>query len=110
MQRLEKRLGNIAVAAHNKPAIGLVIAGVLSVVGGVLSAQLPIVADLEKLLPQSFQSVQDLEPLKKRFGGVGHVIFVGLDAEPDKLKQFAEDIAPMIQAEIPGIRYVEYRP
>src|SRR5438128_8620572 len=110
MHRLEKRLGSIAFSGHKRPFVGLAIAGVLSVVGGILSAQLPIVADLEKLLPQSFQSVQDLEPLKKRFGGVGHVIFVGLDADPDKLKQFAEDIAPMIQAEIPGIRYVEYRP
>ena len=31
---------------------------------------LEVVADLEKLLPKSFQSVKDLDPLKERFGGI----------------------------------------
>jgi predicted RND superfamily exporter protein len=110
MSKLEKRLGAIALAAHRRPIVGLGMAAVLTAIGAVLSAQLPVVADLEKLLPQTFRSVQDLEPVKERFGGIGHIIFVGMDAEPDQLKAWAEEMAPRVQAEIEGIRYVEYKP
>jgi uncharacterized protein len=91
MHRLEKRLGALAFASHRRPIVGLAIASALTLVGGLLSSRLLVVADLEKLLPQSERSVKDLEPLKKRFGGIGHIIFVGEDAEPEKLKAFAED-------------------
>src|SRR5262245_59087963 len=99
MHRLEKRLGAIAVRGHQRPFVGLSIALVLTAIGGGLASRLPVVADLEKLLPKTFQSVQDLEPLKERFGGIGHIYFVGMDAEPDKLKQFAEETAPRLQNE-----------
>jgi predicted RND superfamily exporter protein len=110
MHRLEKGLGRLAFVAHQKPLAGLAIAGVLTLIGGALSSRLDVVADLEKLLPQSFQSVKDLDPLRERFGGIGHIIFVGEDAEPEALKQFAEDIAPVLPKELPEIRYVDYRP
>jgi predicted RND superfamily exporter protein len=110
MHRLEKRLGALAVAGHKRPLVGLAIAAVLSAVGAFFSAQLDVVADLEKLLPQSFKSVQDLEPLKERFGGIGHIIFVGENASPEMLKQFAEDIAPELPKALPDIRYVDYKP
>src|SRR5688572_15208467 len=102
MHRLEKRLGRLAVSAHQRPMVGLCIAAVLLAVGAFLSTRLEVVADLEKLLPKTFQSVQDLEPLKERFGGIGHIIFVGEDADPEKLKEFAEDIVPRLKAELPG--------
>ncbi|MBL8958028.1 MAG: MMPL family transporter, partial [Myxococcaceae bacterium] len=110
MHRLEKRLGALAVSAHKKPFVGLGIALALTVIGGGLSLRLDVVADLEKLLPQSFQSVKDLEPLKERFGGIGHIIFVGEDAEVEQLKQFATDIAPLLMTELPDIRYVDFKP
>jgi uncharacterized protein len=110
MSKLEKRLGAIALAAHRRPLVGLAMAGVLTAVGAFLSAQLPVVADLEKLLPQTFRSVKDLEPVKERFGGIGHVIFVGMDAEPEQLKAWADEMAPRIQSELQGIRYVDYKP
>jgi uncharacterized protein len=110
MHRLEKHLGRLAVSAHKRPFVGLTVAAVLTALGAFLSSRLDVVADLEKLLPKTFQSVQDLEPLKERFGGIGHIIFVGEDADPDKLKQFAEDIVPLLKTELPGIRYVDYKP
>src|SRR3954468_25024478 len=110
MSKLEKRLGAVALSAHRRPWVGLGLAGILTVIGAALSAQLPVVADLEKLLPQSFRSVQDLEPVKDRFGGIGHIIFVGMGAEPEQLKAWAEEMAPRLQAELQGIRYVEYKP
>src|SRR4051812_18985455 len=109
MRRLEKRLGALALRSHQRPVVGLTLAAVFTLIGAWFSAQLPVVADLEKLLPQTFRSVQDLEPLKARFGGIGHITFVGEDADPEKLKEFADDLAPRIQAELTGIRYVDYK-
>jgi len=110
MHRLEKRLGALAVSAHRRPFVGLIIAGLLTAVGGALSLRLEVVADLEKLLPKSFQSVKDLDPLKERFGGIGHLIIVGENAEVEQLKQFANDIAPRLTTELPQIRYVDFKP
>ncbi len=110
MHRLEKRLGALAVSAHKRPFVGLGIALFLTAVGGVLSLRLEVVADLEKLLPRSFQSVKDLDPLKERFGGIGHLIFVGENADPEQLKQFATDIAPLLLTDLPEIQYVDFKP
>lgn len=109
MQRLEGVLGDVAVRSHRRPARMLVLAGALSLVGGYFSNKLPMVADLEKLLPSTFDSVRDLEPVKERFGGIGYIVVVGMDAEPAQLKAFADDYAPRIAKEMPGIRYVEHK-
>ncbi|HEY3449011.1 MAG TPA: MMPL family transporter [Myxococcales bacterium] len=109
MQRLEGVLGDIAVRSHRRPARMLILAGVLTLVGGYFSNKLPMVADLEKLLPQTFESVRDLEPVKERFGGIGYIVVVGMNAEPEQLKAFADDYAPKIAKEMPDIRYVEHQ-
>ncbi|MGC4120066.1 MAG: MMPL family transporter [Myxococcales bacterium] len=109
MQRLEGVLGDIAVRSHQRPTRALILAGVLTAVGGYFSNKLPMVADLEKLLPDTFDSVKDLEPVKERFGGIGYIVVVGMDAEPEQLKAFADDYAPRIAKEMPGIRYVEHK-
>ncbi len=110
MSKLEKRLGAIAVRSHARPWVGLGIAAVLTAIGTYWSSLLPVVADLEKLLPQTFQSVKDLEPVKARVGGIGYIVFVGMNAEPDQLRAFADEIGPRIEKELPGVRYVEYKP
>lgn len=109
MQRFEKLLGELAVRAHRKPIHSLVMAAVLTAIGGFFAAKLPMIADLEKLLPQSFDSVRDLEPVKERFGGIGYIVLVGMNAEPAQLEKFADEYAPRIEKEIPGIRYVDYK-
>ncbi len=108
MGRLEDRLGELAVRAHRRPAPFLIAAGLLTVVGLLGATRLQVSADLEKLLPQSFQSVKDLEPVKERFGGIGYVVVVGMGAEPEQLRRFADDYAQKI-GQLPGIRYVEYK-
>lgn len=109
MQRLEGVLGEAAVRTHRRPALSLLVAAALTAVGGYFAYGLPLVADLEKLLPKTFPSVRDLEPVKERFGGIGYIVVVGLDAEPEQLKKFADEYAPKLEKDLPGIRYVDYQ-
>ncbi|MBI3185509.1 MAG: MMPL family transporter [Myxococcales bacterium] len=108
LARLERGLGALAVRAFRRPAAALAIGVVLTAGAGMLAYDLPLAADLEKLLPSSFPSVRDLEPVKQRFGGIGYIVVVGMGAEPEKLRQFADDYAPKL-SKLEGIRHVEYK-
>mgnify|MGYP001579997630 FL=1 len=52
--------------------------------------------DLAELLPNHFESVQDLKTLEERFGGIGYVVVVVQNEKPELLKKFANDIAPKL--------------
>ncbi|HYI00142.1 efflux RND transporter permease subunit [Hyalangium sp.] len=107
-QRMEKAMGALAARNHRKPWQALAVALVLVVLGGFFARKLSLSSDLVGLLPKSFPSVQDLEKLRKRFGGQGYLVVVGMNAEPDKLKQFADDMAPKL-GQLPEVRYVHYQ-
>jgi hypothetical protein len=104
--RLEYRLGALADANYRRPWLALGIALALSLVGLFFARGLSLDANLVGLLPRSFQSVQDLEELERRFGGLGWVVVVGEGADPEALRRFADDLAPQLEA-LPGIRFVE---
>ena len=108
MQRLEIGLGAAAARSHRRPWLYLVLGCVLFVVSSFFARSLTLNANLVDLLPQSFQSVRDVGELRARFGGIGYVVVVGQGASEKSLKQFAEDMAPKLEA-LPGIRFVEYR-
>jgi hypothetical protein len=107
-QRMEKAMGALAARNHRKPWQALALAAVLVVLGGFFARKLSLSSDLVGLLPKSFSSVQDLEKLRSRFGGQGYLVVVGMNAEPDKLKQFADDMAPKL-AQLSEVRYVNYQ-
>ncbi len=107
-ERFEAGMGALAVFIHRRPWQALLVA-LLLVAGGAFSARkLSLSSDLVGLLPRSFPSVQDLDKLRKRFGGQGYVVVVGMNAEPETLKRFADDMAPRL-AELSEIRYVHYQ-
>ena len=105
---VEARLGSLAMFAYRRPAMTISIIGVVLVLSIFSARRLEFDADLVELLPKSFKSVSDIEQLKKRFGGIGYVVVVGMNAEPEALRRFAEDIVPGLE-NLPGIRYVDYR-
>lgn len=105
---LERALSSTARATHRHPIISLAIALVATGLAVNAARGLRVNTDLASLLPDTFQSVRDLQVLKKRFGGVGYVVVVGQNAEPDQLKRFASDIAPKL-AGLKGVSYVEYK-
>ncbi len=72
------------------------------------ASKLRLDADLTHLLPSSFESVQALDALQDRFGSVGFVVVVGQGAEPEALRRFTTDVAPMIE-QVDEIRYVDVK-
>jgi len=108
MHRLEQRLGAAAALGFRRPLTALAVAAVLSAAGTVAAGRLSLSADLTELLPRSFKSVQDLDVLRDRFGGMGYVVVVGQGADAEALRRFADDLAPKLEA-VEGIRFVEYR-
>lgn len=108
MRRLERGLGEVAVHSFRRPVVALTVAALLTGLGVLGAKDLPLVADLEKLLPKSFASVRDLEPVKEYFGGIGYIVLVGMDAEPEQLRRFADDWVPKLE-KLEGIRHVDYK-
>jgi len=80
----------------------------LSLFAGYLAEKLTLDADLAALLPDSFESVQDLEQVKTFFGGIGYVVITAQDAPPLGLRQFADDVAKQISP-IKNVKFVDYR-
>ena len=107
MERLQRRLGAFAARNHRRPAPALIAAAILTVLGVTFAGRLALNADLVELLPQSFQSVQDIKKLEERFGGIGWIVVVGEGAEPEVLRRFARDTAPKLEG-LNGVRFVEY--
>lgn len=106
--RFEGAMGRLAARNHRRPFQALLLALVLTVAGVFFARTLTLNADFVGLLPKGFPSVQDIEKLRKRFGGQGNVVVVGMGAEPEALKRFADDLAPRL-AQLSEIRYVNYQ-
>jgi len=107
-ERFEGAMGRWAVRNHRRPYQALLLALVLTVLGGYFSQTLTLSADFVGLLPKAFPSVQDIEKLRKRFGGQGNVVVVGMGADPEVLKRFADDMAPQLE-QLSEVRYVNYQ-
>lgn len=105
---VEAGLGAMARLAYRRPGRALAVALFACLLAGYSARRLAVNLDLASLLPPSFRSVQDVEKLKQRFGGVGYVVVVAEGAPLPKLKAFAEDIAPRLAA-LPAVRYVDYK-
>jgi uncharacterized protein len=107
MQRVEVAVGSLAARSHRRPLVAIALALVVTAVAAYSARGLSLNADLIDLLPRSFQSVQDIDKLKARFGGIGYVVVVGMNGEREKLEQFARDMAPEL-SKLPNIRFVEF--
>ncbi|WP_342378186.1 MMPL family transporter [Myxococcus stipitatus] len=107
-ERFEGAMGQLAARSHRRPVHALVVAVVLTLLGAYFARNLTLSADFVGLLPKAFPSVQDIEKLRKRFGGQGNVVVVGMGAEPEALKRFADDMAPKL-AMLSEIRYVNFQ-
>ncbi len=106
MVRVERTVGAVAAYNHRRPALALLLAVVLAAAGGFFARNLRLNANLVDLLPNSFESVQDLHALEQRFGALGWVAVVGEGGNAESLERFANDLSPKLEA-LPGIRFVE---
>ncbi|RKH56551.1 efflux RND transporter permease subunit [Corallococcus llansteffanensis] len=107
-ERFEAAMGSLAARSHQRPWVALFVTLLLTGLGTFSARNLTLNADLVNLLPRTFQSVQDLEKLRTRFGGMGNVVVAGIGAEPEQLKQFVDDLAPKL-ANLAEVRFVNYQ-
>lgn len=67
--------------------------------------------DLVALIPENYQSVQTLNEIKQRVGGVGSLVVLVQSPEFEANRRFAEDLAQELQDEKYGtyINFVDYK-
>lgn len=102
---VESGLASLAQKSFRSPWATLAILALLTTGALGAASRLSLNADLAELLPSSFASVQDLERLKERYGGLAYVVVIGRGAEPDTLVEFANAIGPKLEA-LPDIDFV----
>jgi len=108
MKFLNVQLGKLAGISFRKPWLFLSLALALVILSGLAFSRLSLSANLVELLPSSFQSVRDLRELEKEFGGMGWVVVLAQGATADKLIQFAEDLAPLLE-KLEDVAFVDHR-
>ena len=68
----EHKLGESCTAIYRRPLMTLAVVTLITIVAGIVTKErLKISADLTELLPRTFASVQALDVLKERVGGIG---------------------------------------
>lgn len=105
---LKRALARLATASFRRPWIALclaLLAGGAAVLG---SSRLTLDPDITELLPPTRQSVEDLEALRKEFGGVGSVAVLVRGGTTEARRAFADALAPELER-LPSMRYVEAR-
>jgi hypothetical protein len=108
VRRIESLLTATALICFRRSYLVLSAVVVVSFLSVLVARQrLSLNADLAELLPPSFQSVQDLELLKERYGGVGYVGVIASNADPDALRRFVDDLAPRVEA-LESVRFVDH--
>lgn len=105
---LQRMLVNVACASHRHPILSLVVLALITGLAFNQAKTLRIDADIANLLPERFESIQALDEVERRFGGVGYVVVVASGAEPETLKAFADTMGPKFEA-LPSVRYVDFK-
>ncbi|MBX3182560.1 MAG: MMPL family transporter [Polyangiaceae bacterium] len=104
--RIGAALAFIAVHCFRRPLQALLAVVLVLAAAGYGVSKLKIDPDIAELLPPSYESVQDLETLKQRFGGVGYVVLLLDGGTPEARRAVAKGLAPELAA-LPSVSYVE---
>lgn len=87
----------------------IILVGVLLTAGsGYLISKLRLELDLGAMLPDDYPSVQTLNEIRKKYGGVGNVRILITSDQLDSAKTFATALAEEL-ARNPNILFVDYR-
>jgi predicted RND superfamily exporter protein len=87
----------------------VIFAGLLlTLVAGYFVSKLRIDSDLGALLPEDYPSVQTLEQIRARLGGVGNLRVVVTSDHPERARAFVEDLVAALNRS-PLIHFVDYR-
>ncbi|TDI87537.1 MAG: hypothetical protein E2O78_00990 [Caldithrix sp.] len=86
----------------------IVVAVLLTAVGGYYASKLSLESNLAELLPESFESVQALNRIKKEVGGVGNLRIVMESQDYEALKRCADYLVSELQSQA-YVNYVDYK-
>lgn len=106
--RVKYALGRVALFCYRHGFPTLIVAALLAGLAFLGASRLALDPDVSELLPPSHPSVQSLEALRKRFGGVGNVVVLIRGATPEKRHAFADRLGSEIER-LPSVRYVEVK-
>jgi predicted RND superfamily exporter protein len=101
-------LGRLAALSGQHPKTVLALAALSTALAGSAARTLKIEADLAGLLPQTFESVQNVNRFQDTFGEIGYVVVVASGPDVEVLKRFADALAPRLEA-LPEVRYVDLK-
>ncbi len=91
-----------------KIVLGALLTAFLSVH---FTSRLQIKTDFVELLPEGYRSVDDINRLTERVGGIGNLTIVIETEDLASAQRFADDLADRIRSDLPEgyVRYIEYR-
>jgi uncharacterized protein len=105
---LKRALGDLSGRCFRRPWLALALAALFGAAGVVGTSRLTLDPDIAELLPPSRKSVEDLEALRREFGGIGSVALLVRGGTPEARRAFADRIAPELER-LPSMRYVDAR-
>ncbi|MDX1812102.1 MAG: MMPL family transporter, partial [Gammaproteobacteria bacterium] len=106
MTKNDIKLGSLAALSYRHAYWVLSAVLIICLSAVLLAKKLTLDADLTALLPDSFDSVQDLDKAKKVFGGFGYIVLLASGSDPDRMRQYADDVATTFK-KLDHIQFVE---
>jgi predicted RND superfamily exporter protein len=107
-QAIERKLVQLALFSFQNPWKTLLVAVCFVGIFATGLLRLSVNADLAALLPAEYRSVQDLEVLKEKFGGIGYAAVIVSDGDRAIRQNFARDFS-MLASSATEIDYVEWQ-
>ncbi|MDI3287818.1 MMPL family transporter [Polyangium sp. 15x6] len=101
-------LARVAVFAFRHAALAIVLVALAAALGTWSAGRLKLDPDITQLLPPSYPSVQGIEALRARFGGVGYVVLLVEGGDRAARRRFADEIAPRLE-KLETVQYVDHR-
>ncbi len=101
-------LEKIAKLAEKRTLLMIVIALVLTIIAGGLSESLELKMNFKDLMPQSHPTVIEYDSIIENYSAASNIIIAATGAESE-LKQFADEIAPKVEAMDQYIKRVNYK-
>ncbi|MBU0553357.1 MMPL family transporter [Myxococcota bacterium] len=106
--RLEAGLAWLARLTHRRAGLSLLIAALLCALALLGARRLRLDPDLAHLLPERFESVQDLHALEARAGAIGYAVAVIEGGNQASRRRYGEALAVEIER-LDSIRYVDLK-
>jgi predicted RND superfamily exporter protein len=86
---------NLVTFRHPYIIIGVI--AVLTTTGAILASRLPVKTDFFELLPENYRSIDDLQKVIDRVGGVGNLIIAIETTDFEAGKKYVDDVASDIK-------------